>query len=71
MRFRIIGTGWRIGDALVPADTIIDASAKDRWSKLARGLTPPLSAQPLDREALEAQVAAYPDAKHLLSGAWL
>ena len=72
MKFRITGQGWRLGDdAIVPAGAIIDASASDRWSKRVRGLPPPLDAVPLDREALEAQVAAYPEHKHLLSGAWV
>jgi hypothetical protein len=71
MKFRITGQGWRLGDALVPANTIIDAGAKDRWSQCARGLPPPLDAVPPDREALEAQVAAYPDHKHLLRGGWI
>jgi hypothetical protein len=60
MRFRITGAGWRLGDALVPADTVIDLAKSDRWSKLAKGKTIPINATPLDREALEAQVAAYP-----------
>jgi hypothetical protein len=70
MRFKITGQGWRLGDTLVPVDTIIDASANDRWSKRARGLTPPLDAVPLDQDAYEAQLAAYPDHRHLLRGGW-
>jgi hypothetical protein len=70
MRFRIAGQGWRLGDVLVPADTIIDASADDQWSKRARGLPPPLGAVPLDQEAYEAQLAAYPEHRHLLGGGW-
>jgi len=71
MKFRVTGQGWRLGAELIPASTVIDASANDRWSKRARGLPPPLDAVPLDREALEAQVQAYPDHRHLLSGAWV
>jgi hypothetical protein len=70
MKFRVTGQGWRLGDAIVPADTVIDASANDRWSKRARGLTPPINATALDREAFEAQLAAYPEHKHLLGGGW-
>jgi hypothetical protein len=70
MRFRITGQGWRLGDALVPADTVIDASAKDRWSQRAKGKVIPLNATPLDEEAWQAQLAAYPDQKHLLGGGW-
>jgi hypothetical protein len=36
-----------------------------------RGLPPPFDAIPLDDEAAAAQAAAYPDHKHLLSGAWI
>ena len=72
MRFRITGQGWQLGDgAIVPVDTVIDASASDRWSKRAGGLPPPLDAVPLDQEALQAQLAAYPDHKHLLAGGWI
>jgi len=69
MRFRTTQE-WRLDNIRVPANTIIDASADDRWSKRARGLPPPFTAVALDREALEAQVQAYPDAKHLLAGGW-
>jgi hypothetical protein len=70
MRFRITGQGWRLGDALVPTDTIVDLAKGDRWSKLAKGKTIPINATPLDQEAWEAQLAAYPDHRHLLGGGW-
>jgi hypothetical protein len=71
MKFRITGQGWRLGDALVPADTIIDASAKDRWSQRAKGKPVPLSAIPLDEQAWEEQVRLYSaDHGHLLRGGW-
>jgi hypothetical protein len=70
MRFRITGQGWRCGDALVPADTVIDFAKRDQWSKLAKGKTIPLSATPLDEEAWQAQLSAYPDHRHLLGGGW-
>ena len=71
MRFRITGKGWRLGDALVPADTIIDLAKSDRWSKLAKGKPVPFDAVPLDEEALQEQVRLYPDHKHLLRGGWI
>ena len=37
MRFRTTQE-WRLDDTRVPANTIIDASAGDRWSKRVRGL---------------------------------
>jgi hypothetical protein len=70
MKFKITGAGWRLGDALVPANTIIDASVKDRWSKLAKGKTIPINATPLDEEAWQAQLAAYAEHRHLLGGGW-
>jgi hypothetical protein len=70
MKFKIIGAGWQLGDALVPADTVIDLVKSDRWSKLAKGKTIPINATPLDEEAWQAQLAAYPNQKHLLGGAW-
>ena len=71
MRFRLT-EDWRLGDALVvPANTVLDFAKSDQWSRRAKGKVIPLTATPLDREALEAQVAAYPDHKHLLPGAWV
>jgi hypothetical protein len=70
MKFRITGQGWRLGDALVPANTIIDAGAKDRWSQRAKGKVIPINATPLDDEAWQAQLAAYPEHRHLLGGGW-
>ena len=70
MRFRTTDC-WPLGDALVcPANTIIDASAKDRWSQRAKGKVIPINATPLDQEAWEAQLAAYPEHRHLLGGGW-
>jgi hypothetical protein len=69
MRFRLM-EGWQLGDALVPADTVIDLAKHDRWSKLAKGKVIPLNATCLDDEAWQAQLAAYPDHRHLLGGGW-
>jgi hypothetical protein len=69
MRFRITGD-WQLGDAAAPKDTIIDFAKHDRWSKLAKGKTIPINATPLDDEAWQAQLQAYPDQKHLLGGGW-
>jgi hypothetical protein len=71
MKFRITGQGWRLGAELVPANTVIDASAVDRWSKRAKGKPVPFDAVPLDEEALQEQLRLYPDAKHLLRGGWI
>jgi hypothetical protein len=49
---------------------VIDASANDRWSQLAKGKTIPIDATPLDEEAWQAQLRAYPDHRHLLGGGW-
>jgi hypothetical protein len=56
MRFRITGPGWRLGDALVPADTIIDFAKRDQWSQRAKGKEIPIDALPLDQEAWESQL---------------
>jgi hypothetical protein len=71
MRFQITSP-WSLhgGTWVVPANTIIDASSDNQWSVRARGLTPPITAKPLDAEAHEAQVRAYPDHRYLLSGGW-
>ena len=73
MRYQITGQDWPIlgGTWRVPIDTIIDASSDDKWSKRARGLTPPLNSKALDVEAWEAQLAAYgAEFRHLLGGGW-
>ena len=45
-------------------------SPGDRWSKLAKGKTIPINATPLDDEAWQAQLQAYPEHKYLLGGGW-
>jgi hypothetical protein len=69
MKFRL-SSSWRIGPWVAPADTVIDTSADEVWSRRAKGKTIPFDAVPMDAEAYEAQLKAFPDAKHLLSGGW-
>jgi hypothetical protein len=69
MRFRLTA-GWSLGDAVAPANTIVDFAKSDRWSKLAKGKLIPFNATPLDDEAWQAQLAAYPEHRHLLGGGW-
>jgi hypothetical protein len=69
MRFRL-SSDWRVGAALCPEGTVIDASASDRWSLVAKGKTIPFDATPLDEEAWQAQLRAYPEHRHLLGGGW-
>jgi hypothetical protein len=49
-----VDRGW-----LVPAGTVIDASATDMWSTLLGGRVPPLCAQALDQAAYDAMRLAY------------
>ena len=69
MRYRL-SSAWPMGAVLCPAGTVIDANANDRWSQLAKGKTIPINATPLDEEAWQAQLAAYPDHRYLLGGGW-
>jgi hypothetical protein len=71
MRFRVTGQGWRLGDTLVPTNTVIDFAKRDQWSQRAKGKPVPFDAVPLDEEALQEQLRLYPDAKHLLRGGWV
>jgi hypothetical protein len=70
MRYQITGAGWRVRQHLIPSGTVIDTSASDHWSLLARGRTPPINSVPLDEEAWRTQLAAYGEHKHLLGGGW-
>jgi hypothetical protein len=58
MKYQLNGA-WPIGQYLIPATTIIDTSAGDDWSRLARGRVPPLNATPLDDEAHKAMLNHY------------
>jgi hypothetical protein len=69
MKFRTT-QNWRLGDVVVPAGAVIDFSKSDRWSKLVKGEKIPLTAVCLDQESWEQQQREYPDAGHLLGGAW-
>jgi hypothetical protein len=71
MRFKL-RQAWSLhgGVWLAPAGTIIDANSNDQWSRRAKGKTIPITAVPLDQEAWQAQLQAYPDHAHLLGGAW-
>jgi len=71
MRFRLT-EDWRLGDdGVVPANTVLDFAKSDQWSRRAKGKVIPFTATPLDQEALESLAREYPDAKHLLPGAWV
>jgi hypothetical protein len=69
MRYRL-SSAWRMGAMLCPAGTVIDFSRRDHWSELAKGKVIPINATPLDEEAWQAQLSAYPDHRHLLGGGW-
>jgi len=66
MRYQITAD-WNIAGGLLKAGTVVDTSAQDCPVK---GQTIPLTARPLDEDAWQAQLAAYPDAKHLFPGGW-
>jgi hypothetical protein len=60
-RYQITQHGFPVGDRLIPNGTVIDTDAQDDWSKLARGLAPPLNAQPLDQAAFDKMKSVYPE----------
>jgi len=55
MKFQITGAGWRIGNKLIPAGTVLDFAKPDKWTALAKGKVP-FDAKPLDAQAWEQQV---------------
>ena len=62
---------WEVGDVVVAKGTILNFdNPRSVESAVGRDRSPPLFARAIDQEAFEAQLAAYPDAKHLLPGAW-
>jgi hypothetical protein len=50
---------WPVRDRLIPASTIIDTAGTDDWSRLARGLVPPLNAVPLTQDCWDAMRQHY------------
>jgi hypothetical protein len=68
MKFRLT-RDWSLGNVTAPAGTVFDF-ANSKQKAQAQGRIP-FDAVPLDDEAAAAQAAAYPDHKHLLSGAWI
>jgi hypothetical protein len=68
MKYQIGGQGWPVDQWLIPTGTVIDDASEDQWSTLVRqrGLKPPINATALDTEAWQAQLAAYPEHRHLL-----
>ena len=70
MKFRIEPPGWPLagGNRFVPSGTVFDFAIPEH-KELAQGLIP-INATCLDQEAWEAQLAAYPDHRHLLGGGW-
>ena len=69
MKFRLTQP-WQLDAVIAPVGTVIDANGDDYWAQQARGKVIPFTCVALDVEAYEAQLKAYPDAKHLLSGGW-
>jgi hypothetical protein len=63
---------WKVGDVVVTKGTVLDFdNPRSQFEGVVgRDRCPPLAARAMDQEAFEAQVRAYPDAKHLLGGAW-
>jgi hypothetical protein len=59
MRHQINGAGLAIGDVLLPATTVVDASANDEAARVARGKIPPSNATPLDDEAYDLMLKHY------------
>jgi hypothetical protein len=66
MKYQLANHGWPIGDKVIPVGTIIDDRAEDDWSRLARGRTLPMNAVPLDQEAADALIRAYPYDQHVI-----
>jgi hypothetical protein len=59
MKFQVNGQGWSVGDVLIPPMTLIDVSANDHASLLARGKIPPPNSTPLDAEAYDVMLKHY------------
>jgi hypothetical protein len=66
MKYQILSGGFPCGQHLIPAGTIIDTTATDQWSMLAKGLPPPLTAMPLDWGTWQTMKELYPGLTHLI-----
>jgi len=63
MRFLISGSGWPVGQYLIPPGEIIDHSSW-QWNGIPLPWPPPRDCQPLDGPAYEVLRRNYPE--HLL-----
>jgi hypothetical protein len=59
MRYQLRDHGWAIGAFLIPEGRIVDTDLNNDFGNLARGLNPPLNAQPLDQATYNAMKAIY------------
>jgi hypothetical protein len=61
-RYQLRMHGWSIGQVFIPEGAIIDTTTgTDDWSKLCKGLAPPLNAVPLDQPTFDAMKQFYGD----------
>jgi hypothetical protein len=60
MKFQIQREPWIIGQHLIPPTTIINSSASDDFSRLAKGRVPPPNAAALDQETYNLLRTQYP-----------
>jgi hypothetical protein len=59
LKYQLREHGWAIGQFLIPEGRIIDTDLNNDFANLARGLNPPLNAQPLDQATYDAMKAIY------------
>ena len=59
MRYQLRDHGWAIGAFLIPEGRIVNTDLNNDFGNLARGLNPPLNAQPLDQATYNAMKAIY------------
>jgi len=60
MKYQLRDHGWPIGQFTIPVGRIIDTDANDDFARLARGLNPPINAQPLNQATYDAMKQIYP-----------
>jgi hypothetical protein len=62
MLFQITGTGWPVGDKLIPAGTVLDwADDRDQWANLAKSVgVLPKNCMSLDQDAHDYAVKHWP-----------